>query len=492
MDTQASRPEPFSEPQRLEKLKQLRSLGVNPFGHRFEQSHHAEDISARCDELMGSTVRIAGRVRAIRLHGGSAFIDVHDQTGRVQVYARRNVLGDQGFALLDQIDLGDFLGVVGKVFRTRRGEPSVDATEITPLGKALRPPPEKYHGLQDTELRLRYRYLDLIANPEVREIFRGRSRILHALRDTLEDHAFLEVETPVLHTLAGGATARPFITHHNALDMELYLRIALELHLKRLLVGGFERVYEIGRVFRNEGIDRRHNPEFTMLECYQAFGDLQDMMTLTEDMVSRAAQAVRGSLRFDFQGTEIDVTPPWRRASFAELIREFGGPDIDRFNGEADWRAGADAAGIDATQPMAKVMDDLFDRFAQPHLLQPTFVINHPALISPLARRSETDPRYAQRFEPFVAGMELGNAFTEQNDPLAQRAAFEQQAEQRQLGDEEAHAIDEDFLFALEHGMPPAGGLGIGVDRLCMLLLNAPSLREVILFPLQRPRQQEG
>jgi lysyl-tRNA synthetase class 2 len=486
------RAEVWPEPQRFDKLRELVSLGINPYGQRYVATHHAADVVARCDELLGQPVRVAGRLRAVRLHGGSAFLDLHDETGRIQIYARRDGVGDETFKLLDLMDLGDFLGVEGKVFRTRRGEPSIDATMFVPLGKALRPPPEKYHGLQDTDLRYRQRYLDLMANPEVREIFRRRSAVLRSLRRTLDDRGYLEVETPVLHAMAGGASARPFETHHNTLDMQLYLRIALELHLKRLLVGGFERVYEIGRVFRNEGISTRHNPEFTMLECYEAYADREVMMDLTEELVRNAAMAANGTTRFSFQGEEIDVGVRWRRATFAELVAEQGGPDLDRFHGEDDWRGAAAAAGIDPGQPLAKIMDDIFEHYAQPTLRQPTFVLDHPSLMSPLAKQAP-DPRYALRFEAFLLGMELGNAYSEQNDAQAQRAAFELQARQRQLGDEEAHGIDEDFLLALEYGMPPAGGLGVGVDRLCMLLFDAPSLREVILFPQQRPKpQKEG
>ncbi|MDA8345647.1 MAG: lysine--tRNA ligase [Thermaerobacter sp.] len=483
-----SRIEPFSEPHRLEKLRELSSLGLDPFGHRFTGiTHHASEIVEHCDALLGGAVRIAGRVRAVRLHGGSCFLDLHDESGRIQVYVRKDAVGEEAFHLLDFLDLGDFLGVDGTVFRTRRGEPSVDATEITPLSKALRPPPEKYHGLQDTELRYRYRYLDLMANPEVRRTFRQRSAIIQAFRRTLDERGFLEVETPVLHHQATGAAARPFGTHHNTLDLDLNLRIALELHLKRLLVGGFERVYEIGRVFRNEGISTRHNPEYTLMECYQAYGDREDMMDLTEALVRESALAALGQTRFTYRGEEFDAGQPWHRVTFAQAIRDHGGPDVDALRTEDDWRHAARETGVDPGQPIAKLMDDLFEHYAQPHLRQPTFVLDHPAAMSPLARAA-ADPRYALRFEPMIAGMEIGNAYTEQNSPLAQRAAFEQQARERQRGDEEAHGMDEDFLFALEHGMPPTGGLGIGVDRLCMLLLDASSLREVILFPLQRPR----
>ncbi len=482
------RTEPFSEPQRLEKLRALSALGLDPFGRRFTNiTHHAAEIVERCDALAGQVVRIAGRVRAVRLHGGSCFLDLHDESGRIQVYVRKDAVGEDAFRLLDLVDLGDFLGVDGTVFRTRRGEPSVDVTSFVPLTKALRPPPEKYHGLQDTELRYRYRYLDLMANPDVRRTFRQRAAIIRAFRHVLDERGFLEVETPVLHHQATGAAARPFGTHHNALDLDLNLRIALELHLKRLLVGGFERVYEIGRVFRNEGISTRHNPEYTLMECYQAYGDREDMMDLTEALVRESARAALGQARFTYQGEEFDAGRPWRRITFAQAIRDHGGPDIDRLSGKEDWRGAARGAGIDPTQPIAKLMDDLFEHYAQPHLRQPTFLLDHPAVMSPLARAAD-DPRYALRFEGFIAGMEIGNAYSEQNNPLAQREAFEQQARERQRGDAEAHALDEDFLFALEHGMPPTGGLGIGVDRLCMLLLDAPSLREVILFPLQRPR----
>lgn len=479
---------PWEEPIRLEKLREQRSLGLDPFGAPYRATAHAADVSANCDELLGQSMRLAGRIHAVRLHGGSAFLDLRDETGRIQLYARKDALGEQQFALLDLLDIGDIIGAEGKVFRTRRGEPTVDLTEFVPLSKALRPPPEKYHGLTDVELRLRHRYLDLMANPEVQRTFRVRGAVIKSLRGTLDERGYLEVETPVLHTLAGGASARPFGTHHNALDIPLYLRIALELHLKRLLVGGFERVYEIGRVFRNEGISSRHNPEFTMLECYEAYASLEDMMVLTEALISNAAKAALGSFQVSYQGHELDLTPPWARVHFRTAIVQHGGPDIDLIDSEEQWKSVAEEAGIDPNQPVAKLIDDLFERFAQPHLIQPTIIYGHPSAMSPLARRNPDDPRYSERFEAFMAGMELGNAFFEQNDPVQQREAFEEQMRQRLLGDEEAPPPDEDYLFALEHGMPPAGGLGLGVDRLLMLLLGQPSIREVILFPLQRPR----
>lgn len=479
---------PWEEPVRIEKLREQRSLGFDPFGVPYRVNAHALEVSDHCDELIGRSVRLAGRIQAKRLHGGSMFVDLRDETGRIQLYARKDGVGEERFALLDRMDIGDIMGAEGKVFRTRRGQPSVDITEFVPLAKALRPPPEKYHGLSDVELRLRHRYLDLIANPEVHRTFRARSAVIRSLRRTLEERGYLEVDTPVLHTLAGGGEARPFETHHNALDMQLYLRIALELHLKRLLVGGFERVFEIGRVFRNEGISSRHNPEFTMLECYEAYASLEDMMDLTETLISGACLAARGSLSVTYQGTEVNFTPPWKRIDFRTAILENGGPDLDHIESDEQWRAAAREAGIHPDQTVPKLIDDLFEHFAQPHLVAPTIVHGHPAAMSPLARRRPDDPRYALRFEAFACGMELGNAFFEQNDPLQQRAAFEEQMRQRALGNDEAPPLDEDYLFALEHGMPPAGGLGVGVDRLLMLILDQPSIREVILFPLQRPR----
>lgn len=478
----------WEEPVRLDKLREQRSLGFDPFGTPYRQTARAAQVSENCDAMAGQEVHVAGRIHAMRLHGGSMFLDLRDETGRIQLYARRDGIGEEQFRLLDLIDIGDIVAAEGSVFRTRRGEPSVDLTRILPLAKALRPPPEKFHGLNDVEVRLRHRYLDLIANPEVHRTFRARSAVIRSLRRTLDDRGYLEVETPVLHTLAGGAAARPFATHHNALAIPLYLRIALELHLKRLLVGGFERVYEIGRVFRNEGISSRHNPEFTMLECYEAYASLEDIMELTESLVCNAARSAVGSLIISFAGREIDLTPPWRRIDFRTAILENGGPDIDAIASESGWRDAARAAGIDAGQPVAKLIDDLFEHFAQPNLAMPTIVFGHPAAMSPLARRRPSDPRYAERFEAFIAGMEVGNAFFEQNDPEQQRAAFEEQMRQRALGDDEVPPLDEDYLFALEHGMPPAGGLGVGVDRLVMLLLDQQSIREVILFPLQRPR----
>ncbi|MCW2277101.1 lysine--tRNA ligase [Heliophilum fasciatum] len=476
---------------RLEKLAELRSAGVDPFGSRFETSHHAADIRDQFEAMENQTVRIAGRMMAKRHQGKAGFANVQDLSGSIQIYVRRDAVGDAAFDLFVKADIGDIYGVEGHVFRTQKGEISVWVKSFVLLTKSLHPLPEKWHGLKDVELRYRQRYVDLIVNPDVKRTFVLRSKIIRAVRRYLDEQRFLEVETPVLHSIAGGATARPFITHHNALDMELYMRIALELHLKRLIVGGLERVYEIGRIFRNEGISTRHNPEFTMVEIYQAFGDFNDMMELTENMVAYVAQEVLGTTKVPYQGEIIDLTPPWKRLNMLDAIKQFAGVDFTVLETAEAALAAARAAGVFVADGASRgdIINEVFEEKVEPHLIQPHFITGHPVEISPLAKRNSDDPRYTDRFEVFITSRELGNAFSELNDPIDQRERFEKQLALRAAGDDEAHMMDEDFLTALEYGMPPTGGLGIGIDRLVMLLTDSPSIRDVILFPTMRHRE---
>lgn len=475
---------------RLDKMQQLRSKGVDPFGRRFDVSHKAADIVGSFDELEDAEVSVAGRVMARRGHGKVTFFDISDLSGRIQVYAKSDTVGEEQYELVRGLDIGDIVGVKGTVFRTRSGEVSINLAEFTLLSKSLRPLPEKWHGLQDVELRYRRRYLDLIVNPEVREVFVKRSRIVRYMRQYLDTHGFLEVETPMMHPIAGGANARPFVTHHNALDINLYLRIAPELYLKRLLVGGLERVYEINRNFRNEGISTRHNPEFTMVEIYQAYADYTDMMTLTEDMISYIAEAVLGTRVIVYQGNEINLSPPWRRVTMVDAVKEWTGVDFHAVETDEQAREICIGLGIElqGNESKWKCLNEIYDAKADENLIQPTFVTHHPVEVSPLAKESIDYPGFTDRFEVFIGGQELGNAFTELNDPIDQRKRFELQAAAREAGDEEAHQMDEDYILALQYGMPPAGGLGIGVDRLVMLLTDSDSIRDVLLFPLMKPR----
>lgn len=479
---------------RRTKVDRLRSLGIDPYGQRFERTHSTADIIRDFERLENTSVQLAGRLMAIRGHGKATFADLQDASGQLQIHLRQDLLGQEQYELLTELDLGDIVGVGGRVFRTRRGEISVEAARLWLLGKALRPLPEKWHGLKDVDLRYRQRYLDLIVNPEVRRTFETRSRIISTLRRLLEERGFLEVETPMMHPLPGGAAAHPFVTHHNALEMTLYLRIAPELYLKRLIAGGMERVFEIGRVFRNEGISTRHNPEFTMLEIYQAYADYADMMDLTETLLVQVASNVYGTLKFEFLGHEIDLTPPWRRLSMVDALKESTGVDVLALGSDEEARAEARRLGVEVggTATRGQVMEELVDAFVQPRLIQPTFLTGHPVEISPLAKRKRDNPALTDRFELIVAGWELANAFSELNDPIDQRERFEAQSREREKGNEEAHAVDEDYLASLEHGMPPCGGLGIGIDRLVMLLTGSPSIRDVILFPLMRPRGGRG
>jgi lysyl-tRNA synthetase class 2 len=475
---------------RLEKLARLRERGIEPFAGRYERSHTAREIVEAFPANDGETVRVAGRIMAQRVHGKASFADLRDLSGRIQIYGRVDQLGEQPYHDFTDLDVGDLIGVEGRVFRSRRGEISIEAAHCTLLAKSLRPLPEKWHGLRDVDLRYRQRYVDLIVNPEVRETFAKRSAIVRAMRRFLDERGFMEVETPVLQTLAGGGHARPFRTHHNALDLDLYLRIALELFHKRLIVGGFERVYEFGRVFRNEGISTKHNPEFTMLELYQAYADYSDMMELVEGMYSAVAQEVLGAMVLNYQGKVIDLTPPWPRLPMMEAIRRASGLDWQGMPDAATARADAAKLGLDvppeATASM--IFDAVWSSLVEPELVGPVFITDYPVEISPLAKRRADNPRLVYRFEAFICGFEACNAFSELNDPHDQRSRFEQQAAEKAKGNDEAHVYDEDFVTALEYGMPPTGGLGIGVDRMVMLLTGAASLRDVILFPVMKPR----
>jgi lysyl-tRNA synthetase class 2 len=492
---------------RRRKLEELRSRGVNPFPNDFRPADTAASIQQRFgslsrEQLEGGTdtVSLAGRIVGLRDFGRASFLHLLDRTGRVQAYVKRDVVGEDAFATFKTMDVGDFAGIVGRPFRTRTDELTIEAKEIRLLAKALRPLPEKWHGLTDVEARYRQRYLDLIANPEVRAIFLMRSRMVDRLRAFFVTRDFLEVETPMMQVLPGGAAARPFVTHHNALDMDLYLRIAPELYLKRLLVGGFERVFEINRNFRNEGISVRHNPEFTMLEFYWAYATYEDLMQLTEELVVTLADELLGTRAFEYGDWTIDVTPPWRRVSIPEYVAKRAGVPLDAVLALDLATLKTAAATLDVPPrdyvahygPGAAgyLLTDIFETAAEPELVQPTFVYHYPAAVSPLARRNAQRPAFVDRFEAFVAGRELANAFSELNDPDDQRGRFEDQLQARTAGDEEAHVMDEDFLRALEYGMPPAAGEGIGVDRLAMLFANAPSIRDVILFPHMRPEKR--
>ncbi|HWO57439.1 MAG TPA: lysine--tRNA ligase [bacterium] len=474
---------------RRHKLDQWRAAGVNPYPHEFARTHQAGAILEGFAALEGRMVRAAGRIVSWRAHGKSTFFHILDGTAQIQCYAKADVLGDL-YARLDWLDLGDFIGVEGEVFKTRTGEITINLKSFTLLSKSLRPLPEKWHGLTDTELRYRRRYLDLISNEDVRELFRKRTRIVSAVRAFLDNLGFMEVETPVLQPLYGGAAARPFITHHNALDTDLYLRIADELYLKRLIVGGFERVYEVCKDFRNEGIDRDHNPEFTMVECYAAYWDYRDVMKMLRDLYIHVTTEVNGIPEIPFDGQSIDLSQPWPEYPLLDIIRERTGVDLTNTD---PVRARAEAKRIHVEIPdnasYGKVVDEIFSQRVQPDLVAPTFITDYPEEISPLAKKHRSKPGLVERFELFMCRKELGNAFTELNDPIDQRARFMAMAEAARRGEEEAHQLDEDFLLALEHGMPPTGGLGFGIDRMVMAITGAPSIREVILFPTLRPER---
>lgn len=476
---------------RREKLREVQETGIEPYGGRYVRTHTAADIQRGFDLLEGEEVSIAGRLMAKRGHGKAAFGDLLDFSGRIQIHIRRDEVGPELYQVFKRIDIGDILGVQGTVFRTKTGEITVNVRAFTLLAKSLRPLPEKWHGLKDVELRSRQRYLDLIVNPEVKQTFILRTRVIRAIRCFLDARGFLEVETPMMQPVAGGAAARPFVTYHNALDLKLYLRIAPELYLKRLLVGGFEKVYEINRNFRNEGISTKHNPEFTMLEIYQAYADYTDMMGLAEDLIVNAAEEVLGETEIQYGEERIVFRKPWPRVSYLAMVHRKTGVDFSQLDAQ-EARAAARGMGVEIEEnaPWGEAINAVFEEFVEPDLIQPTFVLDYPVDISPLAKRKADDPRLTYRFELFIAGREIANAFSELNDPLDQRERFLQQLDKRRAGDEEAHMFDEDYVLALEYGMPPAGGLGIGIDRLVMLFAGVSSIREVILFPLHRPRER--
>ncbi|KEQ22700.1 lysine--tRNA ligase [Paenibacillus tyrfis] len=485
---------------RRNKLDELRGLGVDPFGQKFERTHHAGDIFKAYEdkskeelEALSAEVSIAGRIMQKREMGKAGFAHIQDITGKIQIYVRADALEEAKYKAYELLDIGDLIGVRGTVFKTKTGELSVKANSVEVLSKSLLPLPEKYHGLKDVELRYRQRYVDLIMNQDVQQTFILRSKIIQSMRRYLDSRGYLEVETPTLHAIAGGAAARPFITHHNALDMQLYMRIAIELHLKRLIVGGMEKVYEIGRVYRNEGISTRHNPEFTMIELYEAYADYKDIMKLTEEMIAHIAQEVLGTTKITYQDQEIDLAPSWRRVSMVDAIKEVTGVDfsVQMTDEEAHRLAKEHNVPAEPMMTFGHIVNQFFETFVEETLIQPTFITGHPVAISPLAKKNEQDPRFTDRFELFIVAREHANAFTELNDPIDQRERFESQLVEREQGNDEAHEMDEDFVRALEYGMPPTGGLGIGVDRLVMLLTNAPSIRDVLLFPLMRERQGE-
>ncbi|MDR1102038.1 MAG: lysine--tRNA ligase [Clostridiales bacterium] len=475
---------------RRDKLADLQREGADPFGiTTFAASHHAQDIIDNFDAMEGKTVQMAGRLMSKRGMGKASFADLADQSGKLQLYIKVDELGEDAYEASRKLDVGDIVGVSGEVFRTHRGEISIKTRAITLLAKSLQPLPEKYHGLKDTDLRYRRRYVDLIVNPEVKEVFVKRSKIIREVRRFLDDLGFLEVDTPILNTIPGGAIARPFITHHNTLGIDMYMRIATELHLKRLIVGGFERVYEMGRIFRNEGMSYKHNPEFTTVELYQAYVDYNDMMDLTEKLVSTVAKNVCGTTKIDYQGKTIDLTPGWKRMTMIDAVRELAGIDFGNISADSDAIAAARKAGVTVTEDASRgsVLNEVFEEKVEPQLEQPTFIMDYPIEASPLAKKKSDDPRLTERFELFISGREIANAFSELNDPIDQRERFEEQVKKREKGDKEANMMDDDFILALEYGMPPTGGLGIGIDRLIMLLTDCTTVKDVLLFPTMKP-----
>ncbi|HEY4668462.1 MAG TPA: lysine--tRNA ligase [Tepidiformaceae bacterium] len=478
--------------QRIRKVELFREAGVDPYPTRARRTHTAAAATTLVESLPPDTgetavgaISVAGRVVARREMGKATFIDLQDGTGRIQALLRQNQLAEGQYELLRLVDLGDFISVDGEPMRTRTGQPTVGATSWTMLTKALHAPPEKYHGLADMELRQRRRYLDLMANEATRRTFTARSKVVAAIRRFLDDRGFLEVETPILQESAGGAAARPFTTHYNTLEEDRFLRISLELHLKRLVVGGFDRVYEIGRNFRNEGMSMKHNPEFTMLEVYEAYSDYIGVAAMAEEMVATVAEEALGSMRFEFRGNEIDLTPPWHRLTLHDALRDYGDLDIDEYSTAETLRPELERRGLTlpSVAGWGKLVDEAMSHYVEPKLIQPTFLLDYPVELSPLAKRKPDNPRLVERFEVFIGGFEAGNAYTELNDPVDQRLRFEEQLLLKAAGDDEVELVDEDFLFALEHGMPPTGGFGMGVDRLVMILTGQPSIRDVILFP---------
>ncbi|MCI9288952.1 MAG: lysine--tRNA ligase [Oscillospiraceae bacterium] len=477
---------------RRDKLAALREQGQDPFViTRFDVTHHSDEIKGRFEEMEGQGVRLAGRLMSKRGMGKAVFSDLQDGAGRIQLYVRIDDVGEEALAAFKKYDIGDIVGVEGEVFRTKRGEISIKAKTVTLLSKSLLPLPEKFHGLTDVETRCRQRYVDLIMNPDVKRNFVIRSQFIKHVRDFMDARGYMEVETPVLNTISGGATARPFITHHNTLDIDMYMRIATELPLKRLIVGGLERVYEMGRIFRNEGMDNRHNPEFTTIELYQAYADFNDMMDLFEDLLTSAAQKILGTYQLQWQGQDIDLTPGWPRLPMYEAVKQYTGLDFMAMGTDEEAVAAAKSIGVElpetADKTWGNALYEVFDQRVEEKLIQPTFITMHPVDVSPLAKRSPKDPRLTERFELFICRSEMGNAFSELNDPIDQRQRFQKQVEMRARGDDEAGMMDEDYITALEYGLPPTGGMGIGIDRCVMLLTNNDSIREVLLFPTMKP-----
>ncbi|RKU13651.1 lysine--tRNA ligase [Candidatus Poribacteria bacterium] len=483
--------------QHREKLEEIRQLGVDPYAYKYSPTHTTQEIREQFAEVGDQpdetkAVRVAGRIMTKRDHGKSGFAHLQDGSGRLQIYVRQNAVGEEAYQVYRKLDVGDIIGVGGPVFRTRTGELTVLVDDVELLAKSLRPPPEKWHGLQNKETRYRQRYADLMMNPDVMQVFINRTRMVQAVREYLNQDGFIEVETPILQPIYGGATARPFTTHHNALDMPLYLRIANELYLKRLIVGGFDRVYEFSRDFRNEGIDHDHSPEFTMIELYQAYADYEDMMDLTENLLAHTAKTVLGTTQITYKGDSISLDPPWRRLTMIESIKEETGTDVDELTDEALRNAVLDAgADLEGAAPRGKLIAELFEAHVEPNLVQPTFIYDYPIEISPFAKKKRGSDRFVERFEFFIARMEMGNAFSELNDPIDQRERFIEGAKKGEDGAEDALMIDEDYLRALEYGMPPTGGLGFGIDRLAMLLTDQTSIRDVILFPQMRPERTD-
>jgi lysyl-tRNA synthetase, class II len=482
---------------RREKMSTMREKGLDPFGKRFDRTHSIKELVEQFGELekeeletKNVEVALAGRMMTKRGKGKAGFANIQDITGQIQVYVRQDTVGEESYGIFDSADLGDIVAVSGTLFKTKVGELSVKVQDFVFLTKALRPLPDKFHGLKDVEQRYRQRYLDLIMSQESKETFITRSRIIQSMRRYLDDHGYLEVETPMMHAIAGGASARPFITHHNALDMQLFMRIAIELHLKRLIVGGLEKVYEIGRVFRNEGVSTRHNPEFTMIELYEAYADYRDIMSLTENLIAHIAQEVLGTTTVQYGEYEVDLKPEWKRLHMVDAIKEYTGVDFWKEMSVDEARNLAKEHNVEINDHMlyGHIVNEFFEQKVEEKLIQPTFIYGHPVEISPLAKKNDEDPRFTDRFELFIVAREHANAFTELNDPIDQRERFEAQLKEREQGNDEAHMMDDDFIEALEYGMPPTGGLGIGIDRIVMLLTNSPSIRDVLLFPLMRHR----
>ena len=485
----------FNEQERLrrEKLVQLQEEGKDPFDvYKVNRTHSSQQVKDNYEELEGKEVTVAGRIMSKRGQGKVVFSDIHDRDGKIQLFIKIDEVGEEALKQYKSNDLGDWVACTGEVFKTKTGEISVKAKQIELICKSLKPLPEKWHGLKDPDLRYRQREVDIITNPEVKTTFMKRSQIIKGIREFLDNRGFLEVETPMLATIAGGASARPFITHHNTLDLDMFLRIAPELYLKRCIVAGFERVYELGRTFRNEGMSVRHNPEFTMIELYQAFADYNDMMELTENMVAEVCKKVNGTTKVTYQGTEIDFMPPWRRITMVDAVKEYTGVDFATIKSDEEAQAIAKEKHLEFPKPLntvtkGEVLNMLYEEFCEEHMIQPTFIIDYPVEISPLTKKKRGDEMFTERFEGFVFGRELCNAYSELNDPIVQRERFAQQEKERELGDDEAYMIDEEFMSALETGMPPTGGLGIGIDRLIMFLTDSASIRDVILFPTMKP-----